>query len=110
MPIPKKGENPRLSGSYWPIFVLSTFAKMLEQTIKTIIDEDCDSNNSIPDFQLLNRTDEHALLILKTYVLRINGKTPTIVGLLNIRKAFGVVWQYGLVYKLENILNFHSVC
>ena len=111
VPIPKKNQNPLNPDSYRPISILSSSAKIFERIIKVIIDEHCDSNHSIPQFQFANRPKhsvEHALLVLKSDVLLgLNRNAPTIACLLDIKKAFDSVWQYGLAYKLSEVLQFH---
>lgn len=99
--IPKKEENSLIPGSCRPIFNLLMSAKNFERIINLMIDEHCDRQNSIADFQFANRTGhsvEHDLLVMKSIVLLgISHKTPTTACLLDIRKAFDTVWKYGLV-------------
>lgn len=67
-------------------------ARIFESTLKSIIDEDCDSNCLLPDFQFVNGHKdlvEHALRAFKTDILlSTNRKTSTTACFLDLRQPF----------------------
>lgn len=95
--IPKKNQNPISPESYRPMLILAFSAKMFEW-IESYVYFANRHNNTV----------EPVFLILKLDILLgLNRKTPSIRQcLLDLKKAFDSVWQYGHAFKLSIILNF----
>lgn len=110
VPIYKRKGATNLVTSYRPISLLSCLGKLYEKTLKDIIDQHCEENNTLPDDQYgfrSNRSTTHALVTLKTDIAeQFNKKCATIACSTDIQKAFDTVWIEGAVYKMNTVLGF----
>lgn len=100
-PIHKVGKPNNLPNSYRPISLLSTISKIYEKFIQEQMVQYCKDFNIIPNEQFANSKKHsavHAMTVLSSDVnYNLNIKIPTVACSLDNEKAFGTVWNEGLI-------------
>lgn len=103
-PLLKKDKDPALPISYRPISLLPNMSKVYEIILNQSINKTCLEKNIIPDeqfgFKFKNSTI-HAITKLTTDVNKaLSGGRLVAACLIDLEKAFDMVWLDGLFFKL----------
>ncbi|GFT71497.1 probable RNA-directed DNA polymerase from transposon X-element [Trichonephila clavipes] len=102
--IPKPGKDKKFPDNYRPISLISSLGKIFEKILLKHINNYCDENNIIPDFQHGFRSQtstQHQLLRATNLIVNgFNSKTYTVGLFLDVKKAFDRMWHNGLIYKM----------
>ncbi|GFT62960.1 RNA-directed DNA polymerase from mobile element jockey [Trichonephila clavipes] len=102
--IPKAGKDEKFPDNYRPISLISSLGKIFEKILLNHINNYCEENNIIPDFQHGFRSQtstQHQLLRATNLIVNgFNNKTYTVGLFLDVKKAFDRMWHDGLIYKL----------
>lgn len=104
VPILKPGKDPTSPKSYRPISLLSALSKLFEKVILNRVLDHVNNNNILLQEQFGFRkghSTSHQLYRV-TNIINKNKSVAksTVMGLLDVEKAFDNVWHDGLVYKL----------
>ena len=105
--LPKKGKDLTKPGSYRPIALTNTLARIFEKIIQNRLYAHCESLDILPASQFAYRKNHSSVdpLILLTQDIK-NGfeeNHSTLMLQLDITKAFDTVWLDGLRYKLHKV-------
>ena len=104
IPILKSGKNPTLVSSYRPISLLPQLSKIAEKIIKKRICTFLDVNNIIVKEQFEFReghcTSDQLARLVNNVTDKFNKIMHSGAVLLDVEKAFHMVWHNGLIYKL----------
>lgn len=104
IPILKKGKNPNISTSYRPISLLPALGKILEKIINAELKQlFFDRDFLIPEqfaFRVGHTTTLQLARLVNKIKLNYNINHTTSMALLDLEKAFDVVWIDALIYKM----------
>lgn len=104
VPILKPGKDPTSPKSYRPISLLSALSKLFERVILNRVQDHVSTNNILPPEQFGFRkghSTAHQLFRVVNIIKKNKSVAKsTVMGLLDVEKAFDNVWHDGLVYKL----------
>lgn len=104
VPILKPGKDPTNPKSYRPISLLSAASKLFEKLILTRVLDHVNNNNIFLQEQFGFRkghSTSHQLYRVVSIINRNKSVAKsTVMGLLDVEKAFDNVWHNGLIFKL----------
>ena len=105
-PLPREGKDLSQPGSYRPISLLPTIAKLLEAILARRLYAIAEKKRIIPDYQSgfrSNRSTNDQLFRLAESIARgLASREATVATFLDFRGAFNNVWHDALRYKLAN--------
>ena len=117
-PLLKADKSPFDVTSYRPVALTSTLCKVMEKMVSTRLRWWLEANQLFNKFQsgfLKHRsTTDHILRLANDAHKAVHTKQCTLAVMLDLEKAFDLVWHRGLLYKMEtlglkgNILQFVS--
>lgn len=103
--IPKQGEDPLFPQSHRPISLLCTMGKLTERIVLRRLEEELQSNNTIPDeqygFRAEHSTEQQVLRLTENVINNINMRHISAAAFFDISKAFDKVWHQGLIVKMN---------
>ena len=115
-PLLKPNKSPFDPASYRPVALTSTLYKIMERMVSTRLRWWMETNNLFNNFQSGFRkhrcTTDQILRLADEAHQAIHTKQSTLAIMLDLEKAFDLVWHQGLLYKMEklglkgNILQF----
>ena len=110
--IPKPGKDHTNPLNYRPICLLDTLAKLLGKIITNRLLYYLEYNNIIPESQFgfrPSRSTIQSIHAIKETLHELRKQQKTVlISTRDITKAFDTVWLEGLIYKINQILNFNN--
>lgn len=110
IPIYKVGKDATKPGSYRPIALLNTMAKVSEKLILHELTKHAENNKTLPSEQFGFRRGHNTTLLAARMIhdaqTGFQRQQSTLALFLDVEKAFDAVWHEGLLYKLLFIHNY----
>jgi hypothetical protein len=107
VPIPKPGKDPDQAGSYRPISLTSVMCKLFERIVTSRLTWFIEVNKLFDmhqsGFRTGRCTSDNIARLYNDAQYQINNQGITKAILLDISKAFDMVWHDGLLYKLHKL-------
>lgn len=114
VPIPKNGCGSGGVEDYRPISLLSSLGKLMEHFILRKIRHKMDDLGVLRDCQFGFRrghSTTHALMVLTDYITKgLRRRCPTIAVSLDFSRAFDLVWQDAIIYKMMSMNFGRELC
>jgi len=117
-PLLKADKSPFSASSYRPVALTSTLCKLMEKMVATRLRYRLETNKLFnthqSGFRKNRSTIDHILRLADDAHKAVHNKQFTLAVMVDLEKAFDLVWHKGLLYKMEklgfegNILQFVS--
>ena len=107
IPIPKPDKDPTDCKSYRPISLTSNLCKVMETMVKNRLEYHIESNSLLnktqSGFRRNRSTTDHIVRLQHAIKKGMARREYTLGIFLDIEKAFDLVWQDGIILKLDNM-------